>query len=182
LTLVRKIVELHFGTVEAQSDGPERGSTFLVRLPCLKAGMPTPLPQSTEPCDSAEPSIAAHSILIVDDNRDAADSLGRYLTGLGHEVHVAYDGPSALAETRIQIPDVVLLDIGLPGLDGYEVARRMRSQAGLELTRFAALTGYGSESDRLLSEHAGFEAHLTKPIDLDALKNFLHGAETVRAG
>jgi signal transduction histidine kinase/ActR/RegA family two-component response regulator len=169
LTLVKKLVEMHNGTVEARSAGPGRGSEFVVRLPLLR-GLPSapPRPSSvvkqmkTVPC----------RILIADDNRDSASSLAMLLKLLGHTVDTAYDGLEAVERAETFRGDVILLDIGMPRLNGYEAARRIRERhpSGLKLV---ALTGWGQEEDRRRSEDAGFDAHLVKPIDLAALANLL---------
>jgi two-component system CheB/CheR fusion protein len=137
------------------------GSEFVVHLPCGKV-QPG---EVRTPKDEPAPAYAgpARRILAVDDNADAAESLALLLGVLGHEVRTAGDGPAALEAAAAFRPDVVLLDIGLPGMDGYEVARRMRDQAGLKETLLVAVTGYGQEEDRRRAEQAGFDAHLTKP-------------------
>jgi signal transduction histidine kinase/ActR/RegA family two-component response regulator len=170
LSLVRSLVELHHGSVTALSDGLGRGSEFIVRLPLLEA--PAPIPDAgKQPTRIRKAS--PRRILVVDDNRDAADTLALLLRMNGHEVHTAYDGPTALDVARAQPPDVVLLDIGLPGASGLEVARRMRQDLGLNDALLVALTGYGQDEDRRRSEEAGFNAHLVKPVDLDALHDLL---------
>jgi signal transduction histidine kinase/DNA-binding response OmpR family regulator len=162
LTLVRRLVELHGGRVQANSPGPNQGSDFEVRLPILeKASMPEPL--AAEPLP--EGAGLRHRILVVDDNRDAADSLALVLRLMGHEVHVCHDGAGALAATRELRPEVVLLDIGLPEMDGYEVARRLRTDPELNDTLLVAITGYGQEQDLRRSREVGFDHHLVKPVD-----------------
>jgi two-component system, sensor histidine kinase len=116
-------------------------------------------------------------VLVVDDNYDSAESIGMLVELWGHEVRTVFDGPSALAEAPVFRPDVVLLDIGLPGIDGYEVARRLRSERGLASVLLVAMTGYGQESDRQLSSAAGFDRHLVKPVDLKSLQALLAGSE-----
>jgi CheY-like chemotaxis protein len=116
-------------------------------------------------------------VLLVEDNLDAAEALGELLRLWGHPVEIAHDGISALQTARAGRPEVVLLDIGLPGMDGYEVARRLRATAGLERVRLIALTGYGQEADRRRSSLAGFDHHLVKPVDLDHLRGLLTGDE-----
>jgi signal transduction histidine kinase/CheY-like chemotaxis protein len=172
LTLVRRLVEMHDGSVEAASDGPGRGSAFTVRLPLLA-------PRATD-CDAADatrPAAApnARRILIVDDNVDAADSLATLLRLTGHDVSTAYSGPDALHAARERRPEVVLLDIGLPGMSGYEVAGRLRQLPGLERAVVVAVTGYGQDDDRKHSHQAGFDLHLTKPVSLDELRSALNG-------
>ncbi|HEX4823949.1 MAG TPA: response regulator [Candidatus Polarisedimenticolaceae bacterium] len=163
LSLVKKLAELHGGTVEARSDGAGLGAEFTVRLPCL--------PAAAAPAEAAraEPeSHPAQRILVVDDNRDAAESLAMLLRSVGHDVSVAHDGESGLARALSERPETVFLDIGLPGLDGYEVCRQARL-GGLVDARIIALSGYGQERDRRRSRAAGFDGHSVKPVDLDAL-------------
>jgi PAS domain S-box-containing protein len=167
LSLVRRLVEMHGGTVAAHSGGPGQGSEFVVRLP-LAVGRPEPRPAP------AAPRPSPRRILAVDDNKDGARSLALVLRMDGHEVEVAYDGPTALETAAAFQPEVVLLDIGLPkGMDGYEVARRLRGMKGLDKAMLLAVTGYGQDEDRLLSGEAGFTAHLVKPVDLDYLRQLL---------
>jgi signal transduction histidine kinase/ActR/RegA family two-component response regulator len=174
LTLVKTLVELHDGTVEANSAGVGKGSEFVVRLPLVSAARPTS-PQAPVVKPVAMP---VRRILVVDDNKDSADSLATLLKLMGHEVHTAHDGVEAV-DTAAQVePEVILLDIGLPRLNGYEAARRIREQrrTGSTLT-LVALSGWGQEEDRRRSEAAGFDAHLVKPVDLDALSNLLAGSD-----
>ncbi|MBV8231609.1 MAG: response regulator, partial [Planctomycetaceae bacterium] len=176
LALVKRLVEEHGGSVTARSDGPGQGSEFEVRLPI---GLPTAegqAPGGVVPASS--PSPRAIQILVVDDQRDMACSLARLLEGWGHEVDIAADGPSALKLALARRPEVVLMDIGLPGMDGLEVARQLREQ-GLA-ARLVALTGYGQEEDRLCSLACGFDHHLVKPVDLDELRKLIEGASSDR--
>ena len=172
LTLVRSLAALHGGTVSVASEGPGRGSEFVVRLPCLP-------PRATPARAAVEAPASARTgrrlrVLVVDDNADSAESLALLLQMAGHEVKMAHDGPSALAAARAHRPEVVLLDIGLPaGMDGYEVARRMRPEPGLERSLIVAVTGFGQEEDRRRAVHAGFDAHLVKPVDLKQLSRLL---------
>ena len=161
LALVRSLVHLHEGTVTAQSDGPGKGSTFTVRLPAVelneargRAAKGSPLPVAR-----------GRRILLVDDNEDAAAMLAEILATAGHEVRTAGDGPTALESASTFRPDLAVLDIGLPAMDGYELAARLRAQAGEAAPILIALSGYGQESDRARSEAAGFALHLIKPID-----------------
>ncbi len=178
LTLVKSLVGMHGGRVEAHSDGPGHGSEFVVRLPLLPMGNGEwgsgNEKQSTSVIPHS-PLPIAHSrrVLVVDDNADAADSLATLLRVQGHEVHAAADGPGALREVEGWRPQVVLLDIGLPGMDGYEVARRLREQAGWEQVLLVAVTGYGQEEDRRKALEAGFDAHLVKPADPGVLQELL---------
>jgi len=169
LTLVRKLVEMHGGSVEARSEGVGHGSEFVVRLPLLRETAP-PAAAQAKP---RRPKVPTRSVLVVDNNRDAADSLALLLRLIGQEVRTAYDGPTALDLARERPPDVVLLDIGMPGMDGLEVARRLRQDLGLKQALLVALTGYGREEDRQRSQEAGFNAHMVKPADVRALESLL---------
>jgi signal transduction histidine kinase/ActR/RegA family two-component response regulator len=168
LTLVRRLVEMHGGTVCATSPGPGKGSEFVVRLPAL-AEEATP----ARKISSFDAGGAIKRVLVVDDNRDAADSLALLLGMAGYEVRTAHDGLAALDAALTWQPAVVILDIGLPKMDGFEVARRLRQRRGGEQLLLLALTGYGSEEDRKKSRAAGFDAHLVKPADLEDLRNWL---------
>ncbi|HLW64961.1 MAG TPA: PAS domain S-box protein, partial [Gemmataceae bacterium] len=172
LTLVKNLVEMHHGTVEAHSAGLGQGSEFVVRLPLST----TPVKAGGEDPDSlARPAPAPSSsrLLIVDDNRDAAISLAMLLQLMGHEVRVAHSGMAALEMTRSFLPDLIFLDIGMPDMDGYEVARRVRHDPALRATLLAALTGWGQQEDRRRSAEAGFDYHLVKPPEPKALENLL---------
>jgi PAS domain S-box-containing protein len=170
LTLVERLVTLHGGTVEARSEGAGQGSTFLVRLPiAAEAEM---RPTTAAPAANSA-GAAARRILIVDDNRDAADSLGMLLKMLGNQVFTARDGLEAVGAAAEFRPDVVLLDIGLPKLNGYEAARRIRAQRGGDGMLLVALTGWGQPEDRRRSREAGFDHHLTKPVDFKDMKELL---------
>jgi CheY-like chemotaxis protein len=159
------------------SAGLGRGSEFTVRLKLAQSPVTRPASQSPE-----KPAFAQRCILVVDDNRDSADSL-RLLLGLkGHVVRTAYDGQSALEEARALGPDLVLLDIGLPGLDGYEVARRIRAEASLPSPTLVAMTGWGRVEDTQRAREAGFDLHLTKPIDIEALERLIGTPEDARRG
>jgi nitrogen-specific signal transduction histidine kinase/CheY-like chemotaxis protein len=167
LSLVRNIVELHGGSVEAKSGGLGHGSEFIVTLP-LRTGAMRP-GQPAKPASGRE---MARRIVLIDDNVDAAESLAMLLRLKGHEVHVAYDGPAGVALALKTGPDCVLVDIGLPGIDGYEVAKRLRSHDG-GTTLLVALTGYGQNEDRIKSEQAGFDHHLVKPVAQNVLEDLL---------
>jgi signal transduction histidine kinase/DNA-binding response OmpR family regulator len=174
LTLVRRLVEMHGGTVQAHCAGLNQGSEFVVRLPIL-ADMEAPATTPT----TADPAIAnGHQrILVVDDNVDVTESTGMLLRQIGLDVRLAHDGPAALAVAGAFKPHVVLLDIGLPGMDGYEVARRLRQQFGSGTPLLVALSGYGQEEDRQRSHEAGFDHHLVKPatlIELTAILSHPH--------
>jgi signal transduction histidine kinase/DNA-binding response OmpR family regulator len=177
LTLVRRLVELHQGQVEAHSDGPGQGSEFVVRLP-LRREEGTRLLQDTGEMPSlahaaAVPRAPSRRVLVVDDNRDAAESLALLLSVAGHQTRVCHDGPSAVAAAAEFRPEAVLLDIGLPGMDGYEVARRLRAEPAMPRALLIALTGYGQLEDQRRAHEAGFDHHLVKPADLDALAALL---------
>ena len=170
LTLVRSLVLLHGGTVQARSPGLGQGSEFIVRLPALDES-PCAEPVVGDPEPTAGES--GQSVLIVDDNIHAATSLAMLVKLWGYGPLVAHDGLRALELAREQRPTIVLLDIGLPGMDGLEVARRLRGIPDLELATIVAMTGYGQDEDRRRSREAGFDHHLVKPVDLDALEKLI---------
>jgi CheY-like chemotaxis protein len=175
LTLARRLAELHGGTIEARSEGSGLGTEFVVRIPLIaevpeeRAAMP-PVPVVVAP-----PSARARRVLVVDDHEDAREALRFLLEDEGHDVRTAGDGPSALAETERFSPEVVLLDIGLPGIDGYEVARAMRHMEQGRDVYLVAVSGYGLPEDRARSRDAGFDDHLLKPVApqvlLDLVRN-----------
>jgi signal transduction histidine kinase/ActR/RegA family two-component response regulator len=169
LTLVKHLVELHGGTVEARSSGPGAGSEFEVRLPAA----PAVLPQTASQSGSSVPGPLKRRILVADDNRESAESLKLMLELMGSEVHTAHDGQQSLALLEKLRPEVAILDIGMPRLNGYEVARRIRSQPWGHNVLLIALTGWGQESDKLRSEQAGFDHHLVKPVDPAQLEKLL---------
>jgi CheY-like chemotaxis protein len=169
LTLVRYLVEMHGGSVEARSEGAGRGSEFTVRIPAIAHAIPD---APTDNSSDGE-SDAARRILIVDDNIDAADSLAILLRFRGNHVELAYDGHSAIDSAKRVRPDIVLLDIGLPGMDGYEVVRLLRSDRDFASTLIVAVTGYGQDEDRQLALAAGFNCHLTKPVNIIELNRML---------
>jgi signal transduction histidine kinase/DNA-binding response OmpR family regulator len=172
LTLARRLVELHGGTLVAHSAGLGRGSQFVLQLPpdCVRIEPPA---VAADGQSAAEPAVAARRVLVVDDNIDAAESLAALLEHDGHEVHVAHDGEQALQAVQRLQPRVVLLDIGLPRLDGYEVARRIRLLPGGEAIGLVATTGWGQQKDRERSHGAGFDHHLVKPVDPDAIRRLI---------
>jgi CheY-like chemotaxis protein len=169
LTLVKNLVELHGGTVAVHSVGVGHGSEFVVRLPLAsdeeKSGEITN--------SSGDPLTTPRRILVVDDNRVSADSLTRLLYLTGNETYTAYDGPEAVAAAATLRPDVILLDIGLPKLNGYEVARKIREQPWGKNIVMVALTGWGQDEDRQKSKAAGFNGHMVKPVELTALMKLL---------
>jgi signal transduction histidine kinase len=167
LALVRSLVRLNGGRVYARSEGPGRGSEFVVRLPRLRR--PPAGPDAGAPAE-ADNGVRPLRVLVVDDNKDAASSLAMLLQLKGHQVALAHDGPAALDAARAQRPEVVILDIALPGMDGYEVARRLRDEEGTRQALLVAMTGYGQEDDRSRSRQAGFNHHLVKPVDFTDLQ------------
>ena len=170
LTLVRRLVELHGGTVEAASEGPGRGSQFRIRVPCVSEAVGADDAAANEPVGA--PLIGCR-VLVVDDNHDAAEAAAVFLAMAGHEVKAVGDGGEALACAPVFAPDVVVLDIGLPGMDGYEVARRLRGVAETRSSLLIALTGYGQRGDRERARAAGFDHHLTKPAEPDELLSLI---------
>jgi signal transduction histidine kinase/ActR/RegA family two-component response regulator len=174
LTLVRSLVAMHGGRVAVHSEGPGRGSEFVIRLPLARHG-------ATKPTAAAQPPApaptSAHRVLVVDDSHDAAESLAMLLSYLGADVHVAHDGPAALAALEQHHPDAILLDIGMPEMDGYEVARRIRRHREFGTVPVIALSGWGQEEDRRRSRAAGFDYHLVKPADLEVLRSLLRSLD-----
>jgi signal transduction histidine kinase/ActR/RegA family two-component response regulator len=180
LTLARTLIQLHGGTIEARSEGVGRGSEFVVSLPLAKSKTEdAPLKHARPPGHSgpeiggAKQAAASRRILVVDDNRDAAQSLGLLLQSLGNDVRIAHSGVDAIITARAYHPAVVLLDIGMPGMDGYEAARKLREDPHLGGIILIALTGWGQDEDRQRSREAGFNHHLVKPIDIEVLEKIL---------
>jgi signal transduction histidine kinase/ActR/RegA family two-component response regulator len=173
LALVRRLVEMHGGEITVSSSGTGQGSEFIVRLPGLPTASANEESRPSRENDTTGLAPLRRRILAVDDSADAADSLALLLRVQGHDVRVAYEGTTALRIATEFQPDVVLLDIGLPRLDGYEVGRRLREQAGGDHFLLVALTGYGQDEDRQRSAAAGFDAHLVKPVDLATLGQLL---------
>jgi CheY-like chemotaxis protein len=174
LMLVKRLVELHGGSVEAQSDGPGKGSEFTVRLPIAAASTSNQLqPAEGEKENEKTAATGKRRVLVVDDNKDSADSLSIMLGIAGMEVRTAYDGVEAVQAAAAFNPAVVLLDIALPKLNGYEAARRIREQPWGKDMFLVAVTGWGQEEDRKRSQEAGFTAHMVKPVDPAALQQLL---------
>jgi CheY-like chemotaxis protein len=169
LTLVKTLVEMHGGTVDARSEGPGRGSEFTVRLPILSdATRPLAAPATTKPVPAVR-----RRILIVDDSEDGAESLAMLLQLAGHETHKAHDGQAAIEAAERLRPDAILLDIGLPIMNGFEVCSHIRRQPWGKDLVLVALTGWGQDEDRQKSREAGFDAHMVKPVDHDLLMTLL---------
>jgi PAS domain S-box-containing protein len=171
LTLVYKLVKLHGGRITASSAGPGRGSEFTVRLPMLSAVRAGE--QARYSAGDGVAELPRRRVLVVDDNQDAADSLALLLRLAGQDARTAYDGPSALVRATEFRPEVVFLDIGMPGMDGYEVARQLRAAPSLRGIKLVALTGWGQEEDRRRSAEAGFDRHMVKPVEPEALRKVL---------
>jgi CheY-like chemotaxis protein len=173
LSLARQFTEMHGGSIVAHSDGPGRGSEFVLRLPVVST-----------PDDSLDEGyhrrledrgIEARNrqVVVVDDNRDGADMLHRLFEADGFTVLTAYDGLEAVEAVSKSQPDIVVMDIGMPGMDGYEAVRRIRQQPGGKDILMIALTGWGQEETKRLAQEAGFDHHMVKPVDFDVLKEFL---------
>lgn len=166
---MRNLVERHGGSVSARSDGPGTGSEFVVRLPAPAQPHVADPPAPAEATGPTPPQHVAR-VLVVDDNEDGAEMLAEVLASRGHITRVAHDAPSALRVAAEFSPDVALLDLGLPVMDGFELAARLRALPGLADIRLVAITGYGQRSDFRRSREAGFHDHLVKPVDLDAIE------------
>ncbi len=177
LTLVKRLVEMHGGRIEASSEGPGKGSEFVVRLPAAMASGPETAGRTDEP----PAPTSSLRILIVDDNRDAADSLAMLLRLMGNDTRTAYDGQQGLDVAGEFRPEVMLLDIGLPRLNGHEVCRRVREQSWGKEVVLIALTGRGQEEDRRRSDEAGFDHHMVKPADPQDLMKLLAGVQKVKS-
>jgi len=171
LTLVRRLVELHGGSIEARSSGPGCGSEFIVRLPASE--LPTRTDETPIEAQNGHVKARAHRILVVDDNQDAANSLGVLLRLSGQEVETAYSGAAALSRAADFRPALVLLDIGMPGMDGYQVARQIRQDPALAPIVLVAVTGWGQDEDRRRSKEAGFDHHFVKPVDPTTVEQLL---------
>jgi len=170
LTLVKRLVELHGGSIQAHSDGPGKGSEFIVRLPVVSEGSAV---HATDIDDAPAATKSLLRILIVDDNRDAADSLSEMLKLMGNDTRTAYDGQQGVDLAGEYRPDVILLDIGLPRLNGYEACRLIREQPTGKGAVLIALTGWGQDEDRRRSHEAGFDHHMVKPVDPGALMSMI---------
>jgi signal transduction histidine kinase/CheY-like chemotaxis protein len=176
LTLVKRLIELHEGTVTASSAGLGKGSEFIVRIPADKHATDTL--GGHRLIDSTQVERSERRILIVDDNVDAAESIAMLLQASGFAVRCVYDGVSALSAANTYHPHVIILDIGLPDISGYEVAKRLRAQPDFQRTPIVAVTGYGQQGDRLRSREAGIDHHMTKPVDPDVLQALLEVSPT----
>jgi signal transduction histidine kinase/CheY-like chemotaxis protein len=184
LTLARTLVELHGGSIAAHSAGPGQGSEFVVRLPLMKgAGAGPAVTSSVSPqgLPSAVPGFSRRGVLVVEDSTDLAESMALLLGLWGYEVRVAHSGLAALEAARARTPDLVLLDIGLPEMDGYQVAAALRQRPEMKNVLMVALTGYGQEGDRRRALESGFNCHLTKPVDPQALREILANSEAITA-
>ncbi len=175
--LVKRLVEMHEGRVEARSSGPGRGSEFVVRLPIV---VEQTYPRQASGDGVKATPTAGLRILVVDDNRDSAESSAMLLKIMGNHVQMAHDGEEAVAAARRFRPHVVLCDIGLPKLSGYEVCRQIRAQAWAEKAILIAVTGWGQDGDRRQSAEAGFDHHMVKPVDPEALMTLLAGLDAVK--
>ena len=171
LALARRIAELHHGALEARSEGAGRGSEFTLRLPLALPAQDAP----ARPAAQGASPLPPRRVLVVDDNADAAMTLDMLLRSLGHETHVVHDGHAACEAVGQFRPDIVLLDIGMPGLDGYEVARRLRALPGTAGCMLVAVTGWGQENDRRRAREAGFDRHLVKPVDPEEIEALVSG-------
>ena len=171
LALARRLVDMHGGRIEACSEGVGRGSEFTIRLPLATSDMEEARPESS----TNPPAVSARRILVVDDVAEVADSLVMLLETLSDQIRVAYDGPSALEIAAVFKPEIVFLDLGMPKMDGFEVARRLRNIPNGRDIFLVALTGWGQAEDRRRTRDAGFDEHLTKPVDFALLEGVLQG-------
>jgi CheY-like chemotaxis protein len=169
LALARRLVEMHGGTIDAKSDGVGCGAEFIVTLPLADA----PAERQRSLAQSPRSEGATYRVLVADDNRDAAKSLAMLLRALGHEVAVVYDGTTTVSTARSFRPHIALLDIGMPGLDGYGAARAIRGDPDGQHMKIVALTGWGQDEDARRAREAGFDAHLVKPAELETLRHIL---------
>jgi CheY-like chemotaxis protein len=172
LTLVRRLAELHGGGASVHSDGHGKGSAFTVRIPAIEA------PERSDPGSRDAGQTPARHILVVEDNIDSCETMRALLEAHGHRVETATDGVSGLERALALQPDVILLDVGLPRMDGYEVARRIRASQGTRRPQLIALTGYGAPEDRSRALEAGFDTHVTKPVEYSMLAALMAGTDT----
>jgi CheY-like chemotaxis protein/anti-sigma regulatory factor (Ser/Thr protein kinase) len=179
LTIVKSLVEMHGGTVEARSEGHGRGSEFIVRQPIAAAPVEKKAPGEGD--QEPFPTIPRRRILVVDDNRDTASSLAMLLRILGHDTQVAHEGQEALDVAATYRPEIVLLDIGMPKMSGYDVCRRLREQPTGSDMIIVAVTGWGQEADRQKSVEATFDGHMVKPVEPRELLKLLAGFQAVRS-
>jgi CheY-like chemotaxis protein len=170
LTLVQRLTQLHGGHVSVHSDGPGQGSIFTVLLPCSERAAALPTPPQSVPAVVPEAPGQPLRVLVVDDNRDAADTLAAMVRLLGHEAEALYDPRLVEAAVGRMAPDLIFLDLGMPGRSGFEVARSLRAQPDARDVRLVAVTGWGQAEDRRRSLDAGFDQHLVKPPALDTVK------------
>jgi CheY-like chemotaxis protein len=181
LSLARRLVEMHGGTIEAHSSGIGKGATFTVRLPIPDFSQPEK-PTQQAPADTTEPSPSKRRILVADDNRDVVESFQIMLRILGHEVQTALDGEEAIEKAEQFRPDVIVLDVGMPMLDGYETASRIRQRPWSRDVVLIAVTGWGNDKDKLKSAAAGFDVHLVKPVDATTILEALEQVDQSKAG
>jgi PAS domain S-box-containing protein len=177
LALVKRLVDMHGGRIDAESEGLGRGSTFTIRIPALPAAAST----AVVPGPEADRAQDTRRVLVVDDNYDAAESLAELLGTLGHHTRVAHSGVEAVATALEFQPDLVFLDIGMPGISGYEVAKRLRTHPEVASAMIVALTGWGTEEDKRRAKDAGFDEHVTKPIEIGVIENVLARAAVSRS-
>ncbi len=180
LTLVKRLMDLHDGSVAVHSDGLGQGSEFVIRLPAVASTEAAGELAGRAEATTHVAGASKRRVLVVDDNVDAAESIAMILQLAGYDVRCIYDGPSVLQTATAYRPDVVVLDIGLAGMSGYDVARRIREEPDLKQTVLVAMTGYGQDEDRRRSQEAGFDYHLTKPVDPDVLQDFVARPSSVR--
>jgi CheY-like chemotaxis protein len=176
LALTKRLIELHGGRITARSEGPGRGATFVVQLPTIEG--PAAAPAQPDHSPAAAKSGQALRILLVDDNVDFVTSLALLLEESGHEVRVAHDAGAALEAAATLRPEVAFLDLGLPGVSGYELARRLRESSAAAETVLVALSGWGQPQDRARSKSAGFSRHLVKPVEFEQILSVLDTLET----